>query len=259
MVCELQKRSLLAHLWPQVKPVYEQHLPAQLEDKDSESYTLVNQETHRLVNNWAMPVPPVCLQSILNIKDDAEDERSSIEFEWAGETIKHIGSVVHNAIQWIAEEGVENWNNERIKAEQQTFAIALQQLGVPEHERNDATSRVQQALSNMLDDKRGQWVLSNQHKQQQNEYAISGLHQEKLVNVILDRTFIDNDGVRWIIDYKTSRHEGANKDQFLDHEQERYQEQLEKYGALMQQLGEEQIKLGLYFPLLQGWREWSFE
>ena len=83
--------------------------------------------------------------------------------------------------------------------------------------------------------------------------------ENKLTNAILDRTFIDKEGVHWIIDYKTSRHEGSNLDAFLDHEQERYQEQWGKYGLLMKQLGEENIKLGLYFPLLQGWREWGYQ
>ena len=46
-------------------------------------------------------------------------------------------------------------------------------------------------------------------------------------------------------------------DAFLDQQQERYTEQLEKYGALMKLQVEEPIKLGLYFPLLQGWREWE--
>jgi len=56
--------------------------------------------------------------------------------------------------------------------------------------------------------------------------------------------------------------------------EERYKEQLEKYGALMKlqddihgrisaERGQEPgtartIKLGLYFPLLQGWREWEY-
>ena len=41
--------------------------------------------------------------------------------------------------------------------------------------------------------------------------------------------------------------------------EERYREQLEKYGALMKLQANEPIKLGLYFPLLQGWREWEYE
>ena len=41
-------------------------------------------------------------------------------------------------------------------------------------------------------------------------------------------------GVRWIIDYKTSVHEGADTAAFLDNELERYRGQLERYAALLQ-------------------------
>ena len=71
------------------------------------------------------------------------------------------------------------------------------------------------------------------------------------------RTFVDQDGTRWIIDYKTSRHEEEDVDAFLDQQQERYREQLEKYGALMELHDDRPVKLGLYFPLLKGWREWK--
>jgi ATP-dependent exoDNAse (exonuclease V) beta subunit len=73
---------------------------------------------------------------------------------------------------------------------------------------------------------------------------------------VIDRTFVDADGVRWIVDYKTSRHEGAGLEEFLDREQERYRPQLERYAALMRKLGPEPVRLGLYFPLLEAWREW---
>ena len=81
----------------------------------------------------------------------------------------------------------------------------------------------------------------------------------KLINGILDRTFIDKNGIRWIIDYKTSRHEGGGVDAFLDEQQQRYQPKLEQYAVLMEGLGEKNIKLGLYFRLLNGWREWEYQ
>jgi hypothetical protein len=58
------------------------------------------------------------------------------------------------------------------------------------------------------------------------------------------------------VDYKTSSHEGAGLEAFLDREQERYRAQLERYAALMRRLGPEPVRLGLYFPLLAGWRDW---
>jgi ATP-dependent exoDNAse (exonuclease V) beta subunit len=71
--------------------------------------------------------------------------------------------------------------------------------------------------------------------------------------MVLDRTFVDEGGVRWIIDYKSGTHEGADVEGFLNRERLRYAGQLELYA---QALGGA-AKLGLYFPLLNGWREWS--
>jgi ATP-dependent helicase/nuclease subunit A len=72
--------------------------------------------------------------------------------------------------------------------------------------------------------------------------------------VIVDRTFVDAEGVRWIVDYKTGTHEGSDVEGFLNSEQERYRAQLEGYARL---LGDDRpVRVALYFPLLGGWREW---
>jgi len=62
--------------------------------------------------------------------------------------------------------------------------------------------------------------------------------------------------VRWIVDYKTSSHEGRDLEGFLDRERERYRAQLEAYARA---LASGKAMLGLYFPLLSGWREWESE
>jgi ATP-dependent helicase/nuclease subunit A len=257
LTCEAQSRSLLGHLWPTVKSFYEMHMPTSLTKNEEETIVLINQENRRLKKNWKQPDIPAAI-SWQHAEEDNDAERELIEFEWAGETTKHIGSVVHGAIQCIAEQGLEKWTSDYIELEKLGFDIALKQLGVPENERDAAVDRVIRALSNMIQDERGQWILSKEHEKQKNEFAITGVVDNKITNAVLDRTFVDKEGCRWIIDYKTSRHEGGNIEQFLDHEQERYSEQLNKYATLMKQLGENNIKCGLYFPLLQGWREWSY-
>lgn len=258
--CEPKSRSLLSYLWPTVSTSYKKHMPASQENVEAESTVIViNQENKRLSEDWVMPEIPRSVTWHKPENDDSSKELTLIEFEWAGETTKHIGSVVHNAIQCIAEVGMNKWTKAYINSEVDSFDVALKQLGVPENERPGAIKRIIKALINIIEDERGQWILSDEHKQAQNEYPISGMVDNKLTNAILDRTFIDKEGVRWIIDYKTSRHEGADIDTFLDHEQERYQEQLKRYGTLMTQLGENKIKLALYFPLLKGWREWEHE
>jgi ATP-dependent exoDNAse (exonuclease V) beta subunit len=74
----------------------------------------------------------------------------------------------------------------------------------------------------------------------------------------IDRTFVA-DGVRWIVDFKTGAHEGADREGFLDRERERYRGQLEQYAAFVRALDPRPIRLALYHPLLRGWREWAYE
>ena len=130
-------------------------------------------------------------------------------------------------------------------------------MGVPEEELETACDWVEQALTNVLKDPRGQWVLAS-HEDQKNEYALSGIHEGNVINIIIDRTFIDEKGIRWIVDYKTSRHESGDTDDFLDLQQKRYRDQLKKYAGIMSSLDDRPIRLGLYFPLLRGWREWAY-
>ena len=71
----------------------------------------------------------------------------------------------------------------------------------------------------------------------------------------MDRSFIAADGTRWVIDYKTSRHEGADLEGFLAQELERYRPQLTTYAALARGLGPEPVRAALYFPLIGAFRE----
>src|SRR5581483_107293 len=117
--------------------------------------------------------------------------------------------------------------------------------------------RVVSALRNTLADERGRWLLRD-HPQARNELAIATLDAGVVREYRIDRTFVDESGARWIVDYKTSTHEGGGLEAFLDREVERYRAQLESYARLLRNLERRPIKLGLYFPLLKAWRSWDF-
>jgi ATP-dependent exoDNAse (exonuclease V) beta subunit len=72
--------------------------------------------------------------------------------------------------------------------------------------------------------------------------------------MVIDRTFVDEQGVRWIIDYKTSTHEGGDVTAFLNRERERYRGQLEGYAQAFRKLDEGvEVRMGLYYPLMRQW------
>jgi hypothetical protein len=74
-------------------------------------------------------------------------------------------------------------------------------------------------------------------------------------SLVVDRTYVDEENVRWVIDYKTSDHVGGNLEVFLNNELDRYREQLETYAHLFRLTESRTVKCGLYFPLLRAWRE----
>ena len=99
----------------------------------------------RLTLDWSLPPPPQTVQKPLPVSEIRSDQQL-VEYQWAGETIRHIGSIVHRCIQWIAKQGIEQWNEKRIKENNERFILMLKQAGVPEQELNKAGEQVQAAL-----------------------------------------------------------------------------------------------------------------
>ena len=253
-----RRDSLLAQLWPVIGGDFERLLEEQQPASDLKELTIDKPHFRRLRADWSMPLAPKPLiDRTIAMAETSGSDAGLIEYEWAGETIKHIGTVVHYCIRSLAETGIEGWDSTKIADRNSYYQTLLKALGLADNEIEDASQQVQKALTNILDDERGLWLFSDSHIEVRNEYALSGVINDKIVNVILDRTFIDSEGIRWVVDYKTSRHEHSDVEDFLDQQQQRYQGQLEKYGKMMKKLENRPIRLGLYFPLLQGWRDWS--
>ncbi|MGZ5650540.1 MAG: PD-(D/E)XK nuclease family protein, partial [Usitatibacter sp.] len=98
---------------------------------------------------------------------------------------------------------------------------------------------------------RGRWLL-NSWPDAKSEYRMRVAGPEGVKLIVIDRMFSDEEGRRWIVDYKTGGHEGGDLEAFLDRELGRYAPQLTGYRAAFES---GPFSLGLYFPLVKGWRE----
>ena len=89
-------------------------------------------------------------------------------------------------------------------------------------------------VNRVLGDEMGRWVLSAHHHDAQSELSLFVAETQK--QLVVDRTFIDaQTGIRWIIDYKTSRPaEGGSLADFFSEEAARYGDQLMRYRSAMQ-------------------------
>ncbi|MGD9599871.1 MAG: UvrD-helicase domain-containing protein [Steroidobacteraceae bacterium] len=178
----------------------------------------------------------------------ARESGTAPEFSWVRETARHIGTVVHRAL--------EQWGRgqpptaQAIEAARPGHRALLARLGVPEGELAAAVDTVTRALLRTQADAHGQWLFAPGHRSAANEWALTGLVDGRLVNVKIDRSFVDGEGTRWVIDYKTGSHEGGSLEDFLRNEAERYRPQLERYAQLARSFGPEPVRAALYFPLL---------
>jgi ATP-dependent exoDNAse (exonuclease V) beta subunit len=210
------------------------------------------QRLHRLVTTWAPPVLPTPPE--LPRLPISHQSLEPPEFSWVGETARHIGTVVHAALEHFASLS-QLPATSNIEASRDLYAYQLRRHGVPEADLQRAAAAVVEALAQTVTNERGRWIFNTTHRDARSEWALTGIAAGRLTNVVIDRSFVDADGTRWVIDFKTSRHEGGGLESFLDQEVTRYRAQLETYVALAEEMGAEPVRAGLYFPLLGVFRE----
>ncbi len=254
-----QAGSLLACLWPVVAPDFQsafaRHADTAALLQDRIAPSLAAQPRSLLAPDWTAPPPPPGVVLAGAVAERAPGEL--LEFDWAGETARHVGTVVHRLLQHLGKTGVDAPALPDMQSFPRIARTLLLRLGVPQGHLGVALAKVTAAMQAVVQDQRGQWILSNRHADARCELALSGVRAGWVNHLVIDRTFVDEHGTRWIIDYKTGAHSGGGIEAFLDREQERYRPQLERYADIMRHLDSRPIRLGLYFPLLGGWREWS--
>jgi ATP-dependent exoDNAse (exonuclease V) beta subunit len=122
------------------------------------------------------------------------------------------------------------------------------QLGVASDDLEFINERVALAIDGTLNDEKGRWLLEGNGF---SELPITGLWKGRVSSIVIDRIRIDDDGVHWIVDYKTSTHEGGDLATFLHHESIRYRDQLNKYAGIYSAMSGAEVRTALYFPMLQ--------
>jgi ATP-dependent helicase/nuclease subunit A len=248
-IAEPAHGSFLRLLWPTVAVKF-----ANLSAAPRSTEARTAKTIRRIAADWMVPDPP---PAVTWVRREIESIKPApITFEWVGDRLRHAGTALHGFLQRIAREGLDAWDDNRVRSHRQAFQAVLANLGVAPSDLGEAAQQVETGLLRTLRDPKGRWILGA-HAGAESEMQITGLIDGKLYEIVIDRTFVDESGVRWIIDYKTSVHQGGDLEAFLDTEKERYREQLERYTRLMVQRDDRPIRLGLYFPLLGEWREWA--
>jgi ATP-dependent exoDNAse (exonuclease V) beta subunit len=170
-----------------------------------------------------------------------------------GPAARAAGTVVHEELEHLARHG--ELSRAEFGPRRELWRRRLLELGMPAEEVSRAAAGIATRLEGLRADPVARWLLETPHAEAQCELRLSGPLDGRLQNAVIDRSFVDEKGERWVIDYKTGTHFGGGLEAFIAEELERYRPQLERYRQLAGRLGPQPVRAALYFPWLGELRE----
>ncbi len=255
---EPETGTLLSFFWPVLSQAFEQafagaRLDAQLERPDT--LARPRRTAPPLVAlPWDFELPPAPAAAVPATARRVEQAPQTIrpQFDWAGEEAIAVGVVVHAELERLAAAGL--WPS-ALERDLDRWNSRLRALGLPEHRLERTLARVEAALGRVASSALAARLLDPTAREAESELALSAVLDGEVVSVKIDRSFVDEEGRRWIVDWKTSTHEGGGLEAFLASELVRYEPQLIRYARVMALFDPRPQRVGLYFPLLDAWKE----
>ncbi len=233
--------SLLFLLWSVASRSFEEALQARGVPDDEDEEVWAEPVLRRFTAPWSPPdtsdVPGEV--SIDSVSADV------VEFDWVGSNARLAGTLVHRWLHRVAASGVD-FDDYREAAATELFSRWLDEAGAAAESRADVLERSRDALDRMGRDDQGRWLVSGEGHA---ELSLTGIVDGQRVTGVIDRVRQDGD-THWIVDYKTSSHEGGNLEGFLAAESDRYKGQLARYRRLYEGWTGRAARTALYFPLL---------
>ena len=185
-----------------------------------------------------------------------DDEDLSQQYDWATNAASGVGTVLHS---WLQYNGANVLNVQIDQAQLSAWRTELVALRVPDTHIEYAVRNLKQAVENIKVDTQAHFIFDT-YEIEKNEYALSALDGGVVKKSIIDRTFVDDEGVRWIVDYKSTPTKNKDLQAFAQEQVKmRHQNQLERYGELMSEIDNRPIQLAVFFPLIKQLVSWPYK
>ncbi|MDG4812263.1 UvrD-helicase domain-containing protein [Hydrogenovibrio sp. 3SP14C1] len=271
-----KKKSLLECLWPIEKPKFEvllreyQFIEAEensqvflpkisrlpLERTGFWQTQIVESDLVKTARTTAVTEDDMVESFDAFVEASQAEQASSLE---GGILAKTVGNFVHAVFEQWGQQDLSGWDDTKLETQRARYQYGLMQMGLNRELLKTALERVMVSLSHALHNPKVRWALSREHAESAVELPLSAKEETGQSNHIIDRTFVDEQNTRWIIDYKTSVFDldkpEQDKKAFLQSQIDVYTPQLERYGQLLGVIENRPQKRVLYFSYLDEWIE----
>lgn len=241
--------SPLRVIWPQLA----RRLPAQPSNTMT-SDLATGGRIRRLPSSWLLPQAPQ--PKVWNVPRQttfAADEHLG----YLDDDARIIARVVTRTLAEIAADGPTDWAMRSMDGLVNHLQRLFAMMGVSVASVSEAADRIGAALHTLLEDSRARWVLDAEHRRAHAPMAVTGWLDDQLTAVTIDRSFVDDTGTRWLIEYQFPELHGEVDEGIHDRCLEDAKPRLHRYARLVRRLEATTIRTGLLFPLAAQWREWD--
>ncbi len=219
------------------------HLHAHLDTQLLDSYSTINLLTEH-INNTAEKADKTTNVSnapfnntdtdFFTNKEDDEDKRVA-------------GIFLHRLLQHYGQKSIDTLHSHTVNEQETHWIRWLGTQGLNPQDATDTYHTTMQCLLRLKTDETFLWLMSPNFETSHCEWEL--YYSKPLKKIIIDRFFIENE-TAWIIDYKSAKkHAGQSMDAFLHEQHMHYQDQLERYHAVIaHRYPKLTIKTALYFP-----------
>jgi len=254
--CSDEKKPRAGSFLNQLWPWFLEHSVKQPALENSSEGEDVN-SLYRLSLDWQLPVS--VMQHFPQPTENADNNNNDLSNTNYNDAVEQlaVSSLIHRVLSQIGQEGAAKWDEARIQFQHRRWLEALTELGVTKEKRHQQLQVVMKTADAILQDTIGHWLLSS-HTEMHCNYPIAWKNNHKLMEATIDRLFIDETGMRFIVNYVI---EQPSTDQVLPDflEQHRQKHQIALTNCAQLFAGDHHaIKLGLYFPLIRHWSVWNY-
>lgn len=234
------RESMLSMIWPLIREQAVWVKPAAEIDQGTQRRGNV---VSSLPNDHAW-APPVSLPKVAPLPH-ADLTASALVLDQP-ETA--IGNIVHEELKRLAATPLPDART-HLAARGAVWDRLMRREGIVKPE---VLAEIIRQIAGVLDDEDGRWLLDAARCDAESEAPYTAYLDGKIRHVVIDRTFVDDTGRRWIVDYKTAVPKGGqDESEFTQLQLERHSGQLQLYARVLSQLDDVRpIRMALYLTAL---------
>ena len=178
-----------------------------------------------------------------------DSEENKIELEWQSNCARVTGTVIHQYLQLITQQGLKLWDSDKIEQQRNSIIANLRLQGIAFTDLQSSVDKVSNTLQKVLQSEHALGLLRNDYGFSQCDYPVTLIGNNGPSTLVIDRVFTDNTGLTWIVDYKTAEPQPDDDiSAFIEEQKSLYENKMARYKRAIELKGFTKTLTALYFP-----------